>query len=99
MKILDDRIGMAEHGRVALTTVELAEERREADAAGHGIKLGEHEAFVCQQQVRPQHRGKRAAIFRVAGVRDERGRFAAVEVVGDPRCEQRLIAEEVFPGG
>ena len=96
MEIRDDRIGMAEHSRVALAAVEPAEKRREPDAAGHGIELGKHEALVRQQQVGSQHRGKRAAILRVARMGDERGGFAAVEVVGDPRREQRLVAKEVL---
>jgi len=77
-------------------SVEPVQKRGEADAAGHGVELRQHKTVIGQQQVGPQHIRKDAAVFRVAGVDHEFARFAAVEVVGHPRGEQRFVAEQVF---
>jgi len=78
-----------------LTGVEPVEEGREADASGHGVEFRQRKAVLGQQQVGPQHGRQDAAVARIAGMGDERGGFAAVEVFGHPRRQQGLVAQEV----
>ena len=100
VEVFDHRIGGAEDGRGGITGgVETIQKGGQADAARHGVELGHDEAFVGQQEVGPEDGGKCAAILRITGVGDEMRGLAAVEVVGDPRREQGLVAQEIFSGG
>ena len=78
-----------------LPGVEPVEKRGQTDPAGNGVELGEGEAGLGQQQIGPQHGRHGAAVAGIAGVGDERGWLPAVEVLGDPGREQRLVAQEV----
>ena len=57
----------------------------EADAAGDAVELGDGEAVLREHEVGADDERQVGAGFLAAGVGDEFGRFAAVEVVGDPR--------------
>ena len=56
-------------------------------------------AVLRQQEVGPQHGGKGPAVPGVARMLDERRGLAAVQVVGDPRRQERLVAEQVLARG
>lgn len=88
----EDRSGRAPVG------IQPIQKGREPNAAGHGVQFSEHETFIRQQQIRSQHRRKHPAILWVARVLDQRRRLAAIQIVGDPRREERLVPEEILAG-
>ena len=100
VEVFDHRVAGTEDGRGGITGgVEAIQKGGETDATRHGVELGHDEAFAGQQEVGPEDGGKRATILRITGVGDEMRGLAAVEVVGDPRREQGLVAQEFFSGG